>query len=56
LLVVLTSHHRLSPTQIIVRRRNHCSPKPSNHFCNKIGHQQTCTDGHPSAAFDVVPS
>ena len=38
LVVVLTSHHRPSPTQNIARRRNQCSPKPSNHFCNKICH------------------
>src|SRR5664280_3153686 len=41
LVVVLTPHHRPSPTQNIVRRRNQCSPKPSNHFCNKIGPKRT---------------
>src|SRR5438105_14304638 len=41
LVVVLTSHHHPSPTQNVVRRRNHCSPKSSNHFCNKICHKQT---------------
>src|SRR5664279_6026224 len=41
LVVVLTPHHRPSPTQNIVRRRNQCSPKPSNHFCNKIGTKRT---------------
>src|SRR5664279_5055208 len=40
LIVVLTSHHCSPPTQIVVRRRNHCSPKPSNHFCNKICQKQ----------------
>ena len=28
------------PTQNVVRRRNHCSPKSSNHFCNKICHKR----------------
>src|SRR5450759_2148934 len=41
LVVVLASHHRPPPTQNVVRRRNHCSPKPSNHFCNKIGTKRT---------------
>src|SRR5664279_2617956 len=41
LVVVLTPHHRPSPTQNIVRRRNQCSPKPSNHFCNKICQKRT---------------
>ena len=36
LIVVQTSHHRPSPTQNVVRRRNHCSQNPSNRFCNKI--------------------
>src|SRR5450755_3286756 len=43
LIVVLTSHHRPSPTKYVVRRRNHCSPKPSNHFCNKICQKRTFT-------------
>jgi hypothetical protein len=41
LLVVPASHHCSPPTQNVVRRRNHCSPKPSNHFCNKICHERT---------------
>src|SRR3974390_1270823 len=41
LLVVLASHHCSPPTQNVVTRRNHRSPKPSNHFCNKIGSQPT---------------
>ena len=31
----------LAPTQNVVRRRNQCSPKPSNHFCNKICQKAT---------------
>ena len=40
LIAVLKSHHRPPPTPNVVRRRNHRSPKPSNHFCNKIGTNQ----------------
>src|SRR3974390_304550 len=29
------------PTQNAARGRNHCSPKPSNHFCNKIDRKRT---------------
>src|ERR1017187_2511276 len=52
LVVVLTPHHRPSPTQNIVRRRNQCSPKPSNHFCNKICHKRTNAPQQTIALFD----
>jgi hypothetical protein len=30
-------HHRSLPPMLASRRRNHCSSKNSNDFCNKIG-------------------
>src|SRR5664279_2819366 len=56
LVVVLTPHHRPSPTQNIVRRRNQCSPKPSNHFCNKIGPKRTNRRGLKSAVVRCWPN
>src|ERR1700692_166404 len=37
LIVGLTSHHRRLQRKMLSENRNHCSPKSSNHFCNKIG-------------------
>ena len=42
LLALQPPHHRPPPQQIASERRNHCSQKPSNHFCNKI-----CPKRHP---------
>jgi hypothetical protein len=41
LIVGLTSHHRRLQRKMPSENANHCSPKSSNHFCNKIGQQQT---------------
>jgi hypothetical protein len=36
LIVGLTSHHRRLQRKMPPENGNHCSPKSSNHFCNKI--------------------